>query len=328
MSDNNDIDNVRYSFESQEFFQRQLEQSVNELINKHNIQYLLKHIFLNETYISELIKKTIDEENYLLVKLLLKYVNNKKLIKELQDYSFERLNINLKINFFEDEKQFFEFFYKEYNREYIEHIFNDSRFKDLLLKDNKFLFKYTESYLNDNFNIFKDKDRIRNFANKYFKSDNFLKEQSKLNLNDIKKDIRDRVVKTTFKITEILFKFINKIFNTSIEQDDYLNKFNKNIVNTILKIDDEITNSSELLFEDLIFKIKNKNATINESSLKNNKIEEVYELLDKKIFSLFKYTYEHFISSMVKITKKINIYIEKIRLSSKVYKIIKEKNKN
>jgi hypothetical protein len=34
MSDNNDIDNVRYSFESQEFFQRQLEQSVNELINK------------------------------------------------------------------------------------------------------------------------------------------------------------------------------------------------------------------------------------------------------------------------------------------------------
>ena len=38
MSDNNDIDNVRYSFESQEFFQRQLEQSVNELINKHNTE--------------------------------------------------------------------------------------------------------------------------------------------------------------------------------------------------------------------------------------------------------------------------------------------------
>ena len=35
MSDINDIDNVRYSFESQEFFQRQLEQSVNELINKN-----------------------------------------------------------------------------------------------------------------------------------------------------------------------------------------------------------------------------------------------------------------------------------------------------
>ena len=33
MSENYDIDNVRYSFESQEFFQRQLEQSVNELIN-------------------------------------------------------------------------------------------------------------------------------------------------------------------------------------------------------------------------------------------------------------------------------------------------------
>ena len=36
MSDDNNIDNVRYSFESQEFFQRQLEQSVNELINKNN----------------------------------------------------------------------------------------------------------------------------------------------------------------------------------------------------------------------------------------------------------------------------------------------------
>ena len=38
MSDNNDIDNVRYSFESQELFQSQLEQSVNELINKHNTE--------------------------------------------------------------------------------------------------------------------------------------------------------------------------------------------------------------------------------------------------------------------------------------------------
>ena len=38
MSDINDIDNVRYSFESQEFFQRQLEQSVNELINKNNVE--------------------------------------------------------------------------------------------------------------------------------------------------------------------------------------------------------------------------------------------------------------------------------------------------
>ena len=38
MSDTIDIDNVRYSFESQEFFQRQLEQSVNELINKNNTE--------------------------------------------------------------------------------------------------------------------------------------------------------------------------------------------------------------------------------------------------------------------------------------------------
>ncbi len=38
MSDTIDIDNVRYSFESQEFFQRQLEQSVNELINKNNVE--------------------------------------------------------------------------------------------------------------------------------------------------------------------------------------------------------------------------------------------------------------------------------------------------
>ena len=38
MSDKFDIDNVRYSLDSQEFFQRQLEQSVNELINKHNTE--------------------------------------------------------------------------------------------------------------------------------------------------------------------------------------------------------------------------------------------------------------------------------------------------
>ena len=38
MADTIDIDNVRYSFESQEFFQRQLEQSVNELINKNNAE--------------------------------------------------------------------------------------------------------------------------------------------------------------------------------------------------------------------------------------------------------------------------------------------------
>ena len=33
MSDKVDIDNVRYSFETQEFFQRQLEEAVNTLIN-------------------------------------------------------------------------------------------------------------------------------------------------------------------------------------------------------------------------------------------------------------------------------------------------------
>ena len=33
-----DIDNVRYSFELQEFFQRQLEESVNSLINKNNVE--------------------------------------------------------------------------------------------------------------------------------------------------------------------------------------------------------------------------------------------------------------------------------------------------
>jgi CRISPR/Cas system endoribonuclease Cas6 (RAMP superfamily) len=33
-----DIDNIRYSFETQEFFQRQLEESVNSLINKNNVE--------------------------------------------------------------------------------------------------------------------------------------------------------------------------------------------------------------------------------------------------------------------------------------------------
>ena len=33
-----DIDNVRYSFETQEFFQRQMEESVNSLINKNNVE--------------------------------------------------------------------------------------------------------------------------------------------------------------------------------------------------------------------------------------------------------------------------------------------------
>ena len=38
MSDTNNIDNVRYSMETQEYFQRQLESSVNELINKNNTE--------------------------------------------------------------------------------------------------------------------------------------------------------------------------------------------------------------------------------------------------------------------------------------------------
>ena len=36
MSDKVDIDNVRYSIETQEFFQRQVEEAVNTLINKNN----------------------------------------------------------------------------------------------------------------------------------------------------------------------------------------------------------------------------------------------------------------------------------------------------
>ena len=38
MSDKINIDNVRYSMETQEYFQRQLESSVNELINKDNTE--------------------------------------------------------------------------------------------------------------------------------------------------------------------------------------------------------------------------------------------------------------------------------------------------
>ena len=38
MSDTNDINNVRYSMETQEYFQRQLEESVNSLINKDNTE--------------------------------------------------------------------------------------------------------------------------------------------------------------------------------------------------------------------------------------------------------------------------------------------------
>ena len=38
MSDKIDIDNVRYSMETQEFFQRQIEEAVNALINKYNTE--------------------------------------------------------------------------------------------------------------------------------------------------------------------------------------------------------------------------------------------------------------------------------------------------
>lgn len=38
MSDKIDIDNVRYSMETQEFFQRQIEEAMNTLINKNNTE--------------------------------------------------------------------------------------------------------------------------------------------------------------------------------------------------------------------------------------------------------------------------------------------------
>ena len=36
MTDQTDIDNVRYSFETQEFFQRQIEEAISALINEKN----------------------------------------------------------------------------------------------------------------------------------------------------------------------------------------------------------------------------------------------------------------------------------------------------
>ena len=38
MSDTINIDNVRYSMETQEYFQRQLEEAVNTLVNKNNTE--------------------------------------------------------------------------------------------------------------------------------------------------------------------------------------------------------------------------------------------------------------------------------------------------
>ena len=36
MADTNNIDNVRYSMETQEYFQRQIEEAINTLVNKNN----------------------------------------------------------------------------------------------------------------------------------------------------------------------------------------------------------------------------------------------------------------------------------------------------
>ena len=36
MSEKINIDNVRYSIETQEFFQRQIEEAINTLVNKNN----------------------------------------------------------------------------------------------------------------------------------------------------------------------------------------------------------------------------------------------------------------------------------------------------
>ena len=38
MADTNNIDNVRYSLETQEYFQRQIEEAVNTLVNKNNTE--------------------------------------------------------------------------------------------------------------------------------------------------------------------------------------------------------------------------------------------------------------------------------------------------
>lgn len=38
MTDTTDIDNVRYSMETQEFFQRQIEEAINTLVNKNNTE--------------------------------------------------------------------------------------------------------------------------------------------------------------------------------------------------------------------------------------------------------------------------------------------------
>ena len=49
MTDKTDIDNVRYSFETQEFFQRQIEEAIDKLrnLNKH-IQLLVQITILQD----------------------------------------------------------------------------------------------------------------------------------------------------------------------------------------------------------------------------------------------------------------------------------------
>lgn len=38
MADTVNIDNVRYSIETQEYFQRQIEEAMNQLVNKNNTE--------------------------------------------------------------------------------------------------------------------------------------------------------------------------------------------------------------------------------------------------------------------------------------------------
>ena len=49
MTDKTDIDNVRYSFEAQEFFQRQIEEAINTLINEKNTENNTTFLYKNMT---------------------------------------------------------------------------------------------------------------------------------------------------------------------------------------------------------------------------------------------------------------------------------------
>jgi len=48
MSDSTDIDNVRYSMETQEFFQRQIEEAINTLVNKNNSESNKAYVWFME----------------------------------------------------------------------------------------------------------------------------------------------------------------------------------------------------------------------------------------------------------------------------------------